>query len=60
MSDPARFIGIDVAKAHLDIASPQTDQTWQVPNTAEGHQALRETPHPDRPGVSGVGSQRRL
>ena len=31
MSDPARFIGIDVAKAHLDIASPQTDQTWQVP-----------------------------
>ena len=43
MSNQAPFVGIDVAKAHLDIASPQTDQIWQVPNTADGHQALRET-----------------
>ena len=40
MSQQAPFVGIDVAKAHLDIASPQTNQTWLVPNTAPGHQAL--------------------
>ena len=40
MTQPAPFVGIDVAKAHLDVASPQTNQTWQVPNTAPGHQAL--------------------
>ena len=42
MSNPHPFVGIDVAKAHLDIASPQTNHTWQVPNTAEGHRALVE------------------
>ena len=40
MSNPHPFVGIDVAKAHLDIASPQTNHTWQVPNTAAGHRAL--------------------
>ena len=40
MSNPHPFVGIDVAKAHLDIASPQTNHTWQVPNTAQGHRAL--------------------
>lgn len=40
MTEQAPFIGIDVAKAHLDVASPQTNHTWQVPNTALGHQAL--------------------
>ena len=43
MTQPAPFVGIDVAKAHLDVASPQTNQTWQVPNTAPGHQALVAT-----------------
>ena len=43
MTDSAPFVGIDVAKARLDVASPQTDQTWQVPNTLQGHHALRET-----------------
>ena len=40
MSQARPFIGIDVAKAHLDIASPQTNHTWQVPNTPQGHRAL--------------------
>ena len=40
MTQHAPFVGIDVAKAHLDVASPQTNQTWQVANTAPGHQAL--------------------
>ena len=40
MSQARPFVGIDVAKAHLDIASLQTNHTWQVPNTAEGHRAL--------------------
>lgn len=40
MTQPAPFVGIDVAKAHLDVASPQTNHTWQVPNTASGHQAV--------------------
>ena len=43
MTQQAPFVGIDVAKAHLDVASPQTNQTWLVPNTAQGHHALRET-----------------
>ncbi len=43
MTQQAPFVGIDVAKAHLDVASPQTNQTWQVPNTAPGHQALVAT-----------------
>lgn len=43
MTQQAPFVGIDVAKAHLDVASPQTNQIWQVPNTAPGHQALVAT-----------------
>ncbi len=43
MTDSAPFVGIDVAKAHLDVASPQTNQSWQVPNTAPGHQTLVAT-----------------
>lgn len=30
------FIGLDVAKDHLDVAVYPTEQNWQVPNTAEG------------------------
>ena len=44
MSQSRPFVGIDVAKAHLDIASPQTNHTWQVPNTAG------RPPHPRRAG----------
>lgn len=43
MSEHAPFVGIDVAKAHLAVASRQTNHTWQVPNTPSGHQALVAT-----------------
>jgi transposase len=36
------FIGVDVAKDHLDIADYPTGHTWQVPNTSEGIAALAE------------------
>jgi transposase len=36
MDTPARFIGIDVSKAHLDIASRPDGQVFRLPNTTEG------------------------
>jgi transposase len=32
MADPTCFVGIDVAKATLDLAVRPTGETWQVPN----------------------------
>ena len=32
----AQFVGIDVSKAHLDIAVRPTDETWQEHNDAQG------------------------
>lgn len=60
MTQPAPFVGIDVSKAHLDGASPQTDQAWQMPNTAQGHHALLKALTRLASGVGGAGSQRRL
>lgn len=34
------FIGIDVSKALLDVASAPGGQTWSVPNGAQGMQDL--------------------
>lgn len=36
----AFWLGIDVAKSTLEIASSESGATWQVPNTPEGWQAL--------------------
>ena len=30
------FVGIDVAKAHLDVATRPVDQTWQFANDEAG------------------------
>lgn len=36
MSTPPNFIGIDVSKAHLDVAVRPSEQRWQADNTIEG------------------------
>jgi transposase len=38
--DAAVFVGIDVAKAHLDLAVHETDQLWQVANDPAGIDTL--------------------
>lgn len=38
----ALFVGIDVAKDSLDVHVRPTDQAWQVPNDAAGHETLRQ------------------
>lgn len=40
MTDGSVFIGIDVAKAHLDVAVRPDDDTWQAANDASGIAAL--------------------
>lgn len=40
MTDQPVVVGIDVAKAHLDVAVVPSGEQWQVPNTAAGHAAL--------------------
>lgn len=42
MNQKSSFIGIDVAKARLDVAIRPTDKQWQVNYTEEGIQALVE------------------
>jgi transposase len=49
MSQPEAFIGIDVAKAQLDIASRPAGERWQVPNDADGWAMLVERLRPRRP-----------
>lgn len=36
MDTPPRFVGIDVSKAHLDVASRPDGQEFRTPNTAQG------------------------
>jgi transposase len=40
MSTPPLFVGLDVAKAHLDLAVHPTGEHWQVPNTDGAFPAL--------------------
>ena len=40
MSEQGCFIGIDVAKAHLDIAARPSGERWQVHNDPDGSAAL--------------------
>src|SRR5262249_61394537 len=42
MSAGPCFVGIDVAKAQLDIAVRPSDARWQIPNDPEGYAALVE------------------
>ena len=53
MVPPPLLVGIDVAKATLDIAVRPTAETWSAPNDATGIDALVTRlgpgPHPDRP-----------
>ena len=39
-STPSSFVGIDVAKATLDVVVRPTGEYFQVPNTPEGHRQL--------------------
>lgn len=36
------FVGIDVSKAHLDVAARPTGEAWRVPNEAAGWESLIE------------------
>ena len=40
MDPTPRFVGIDVSKAHLDVASRPDGQEFRLPNTAEGIASL--------------------
>ena len=40
MIPPPLFVGIDVAKATLDVAVRPTAETWSAPNEAPGLDAL--------------------
>lgn len=40
-----RFVGLDVAKRHLDVAVRPRGQTWQVPNDEVGRAALVQAGH---------------
>ena len=42
MDTPARFVGIDVSKAHLDVASRPDGQEFRLPNTPGGIASLVE------------------
>ncbi len=42
MEDSQVFVGIDVSKSCLDLASRPTGEVWQVPNDAEGISALAQ------------------
>jgi transposase len=39
-TQPPTFVGIDVAKAKLDVAVRPSGELWQTPNDAAGHAAL--------------------
>jgi transposase len=52
MSAPPCFVGIDVAKAHLDIALRPTGERWAVVNDDAGMAALEERLQALQPTVS--------
>jgi transposase len=43
------YVGIDVARDHLDIAVHPPGPTWRVPNTRRGHAALVQRVRPQPP-----------
>ena len=36
----APYLGLDVARDHLDVALHPTQDAWRIPNTPAGHTAL--------------------
>lgn len=40
MLNPNTFVGVDVSKAHLDVAFPDTPKVWRTPDNAGGIAAL--------------------
>ena len=51
MDGTAVFVGIDVAKAHLDIAVCPCGTAWRVANHAAGIAELQDRLHAARPGL---------
>jgi transposase len=51
MDTTPRFIGIDVSKAHLDVASRPDGQDFRLPNTPEGIASLVERLTPLAPAL---------
>jgi transposase len=52
VTDDACWIGIDVSKAKLDVASYPHGSSWQVDNTAAGIATLSEQLHRLAPNAS--------
>ena len=46
-----RFVGLDVAKRHLDVAVRPTGQIWQVPNDEAGRASLVQAVHDLSPAL---------
>lgn len=51
MDSTPRFVGIDVSKAHLDVASRPDGQEFRLPNTPEGIASLVERLKPSPPAL---------
>lgn len=51
MTPSAVFVGLDVAKATLDVALRPSGEQWSVPNDEAGIAALVERLHPLRPAL---------
>lgn len=51
MQTASRFVGIDVSKAHLDVASRPEGPEFRMPNTAEGIAALVDRLKPLSPAL---------
>jgi transposase len=49
METPALFVGIDVAKAHLDVAERPSGTVWRVPNDEAGFAQLVQRWQPSAP-----------
>ena len=60
MSQSEVFVGIDVAKAHLDVAIRPTGDTWTAPNEEAGLAHLVERLNPLRPALIVVEATGRL
>ncbi len=51
MDTTPRYVGIDVSKAHLDVASRPDGQAFRLPNTSEGIVALVDRLKPSPPAL---------
>ncbi len=51
MTTPEGFVGIDVSKAHLDVATRPDDQLFRLPNSPEGIASLVERLRPLAPAL---------